>query len=92
LRPQAAAHAGKVAVLGIDIQDFTSDARRFLRKHGANYVSIRDGGSSTYSRYGLTGVPETYYLDARARIVAHSIGEVSSRELEQGIEQATASP
>ncbi len=92
LAAAARAHAGKVAVLGIDIQDFTSDARRFLRKHGANYVSIRDGGSSTYSRYGLTGVPETYYLDARARIVAHSIGEVSSRELEQGIEQATASP
>lgn len=81
----ARAHAGRVAFLGIDIQDFTGDARSFLRRHMVNYVSVRDGGASTYSRYGLSGVPETYYLDRRGRIIAHSIGEVSRRELEAGI-------
>lgn len=91
LAASARAHAGKVVFLGIDIQDFTSDARRFLRRYDVNYVSIRDGGDATGNRYGLTGLPETYYLDARARIVAHSVGEVSRRELEQGIARA-ASP
>jgi hypothetical protein len=46
---------------------------------------VRDGGSATYSAYGLTGLPETYYLDSRGRIVAHSIGEISRRALEAGI-------
>jgi cytochrome c biogenesis protein CcmG/thiol:disulfide interchange protein DsbE len=85
LAAAARLHAGRVAVLGIDIQDFSSDARRFLRRYRANYVSVRDGGSSTYDRYGLTGIPETYYLDRRGRILAHSVGEVSTSELEQGI-------
>ena len=85
LAAAARSHAGRVALLGIDIQDFTSDAHRFLRRYRANYVSVRDGGSSTYDRYGLTGVPETYYLDRRGRILAHSVGEVSTSELEQGI-------
>ena len=89
LTASARAHAGRVAFLGIDIQDFKSDARRFLRRFGTNYVSVRDGGSSTSEDYGLTGVPETYYLDARGRIVAHSVGEVSRRELEAGIELIT---
>ncbi len=85
LAASARAHAGKVAFLGIDVQDLTSDARRFLRRHGASYVSVRDGGGSVYSSYGLTGVPETYYLDRRGRIVAHSLGQLSRDELEEGI-------
>jgi cytochrome c biogenesis protein CcmG, thiol:disulfide interchange protein DsbE len=89
LAAAAKAHAGDVLFLGIDVQDFKSDARRFLRKHGANYVSVRDGGDSTYSAYGLTGLPESYYLDARGRIVAHDVGEVSDEELEAGIAKLT---
>ncbi len=80
-------HAGRVAFLGIDVQDFKSDARAFLGRYKANYVSVRDGSDRTYSAYGLTGIPETYYLDRRGRIVAHAIGAVSEQELEQGITQ-----
>jgi cytochrome c biogenesis protein CcmG/thiol:disulfide interchange protein DsbE len=53
--------AGRVAVLGIDAQDFTSDARRFLRRFETNYVSVRDGSGSTLSPYGLTGLPEDLF-------------------------------
>jgi cytochrome c biogenesis protein CcmG, thiol:disulfide interchange protein DsbE len=89
----AKAHRGDVVFLGIDVQDFKSDARRFLTRYEVNYVSLRDGGDSTYSAYGLTGLPETYYIDAQGRIVAHDIGEVSKEELETGIaELADASP
>ncbi|MGH3083044.1 MAG: TlpA family protein disulfide reductase [Gaiellaceae bacterium] len=91
LTASARAHAGTVAFLGLDVQDFKSDARRFLARFETNYVSVRDGGSSTYSDYGLTGLPETYYLDARGQIVAHSVGEVSRGELEQGVAKAQAS-
>jgi cytochrome c biogenesis protein CcmG, thiol:disulfide interchange protein DsbE len=85
LAAAAKAHAGTVLLLGVDVQDFKSDARDFLEKYRANYVSVRDGGDSTYSAYGLTGLPETYYLDGRGHILAHSVGEVSMAELEQGI-------
>jgi hypothetical protein len=60
--------------VGIDVQDLTGDARAFARKYRINYVSLRDSGNSAYSAYGLTGVPETYYIDARGRAVAHAIG------------------
>jgi cytochrome c biogenesis protein CcmG/thiol:disulfide interchange protein DsbE len=91
LAASARAHSGEIAYLGIDVQDFVSDARRFLERHQANYVSLRDGGDSTYSNYGLTGIPETYYLNARGQIVAHTPGQVSRRELEAGIALAIES-
>lgn len=81
----ARAHRGRVAFLGIDVKDFTGDARRFLRRHRVNYPSVHDAGSGIYEDYGLTGVPETYYLDASGRIVAHSPGAVTRAELEANI-------
>jgi cytochrome c biogenesis protein CcmG, thiol:disulfide interchange protein DsbE len=81
----ATANKGKVLFLGIDVQDFTSDARKFLRRYHVNYPSVRDGTPSTYDKYGLTGVPETYYLDARGRLVGHGLGEVSAEELSREV-------
>jgi cytochrome c biogenesis protein CcmG, thiol:disulfide interchange protein DsbE len=82
-------HSGRVVFLGVDVQDFESDARRFLARYGMNYVAVHDDADSIYSAYGLTGLPETYYLDARGRIVAHSVGEISREELEANIVKAT---
>ena len=91
LTTSAREHAGRVAFLGIDVQDLTSDARRFLTRYHVNYVAVHDGTGSTYDDYGLTGVPETYWIDARGRIVAHYPGEISRRRLEQGIREAARS-
>ena len=88
LNAAAAEHRGHVVFLGVDVKDFSSDARAFLQKHRVNYVSVRDGGGRFYTDYGLTGLPETYFLDSRGRIVAQKIGEIRRGELEAGISQA----
>jgi cytochrome c biogenesis protein CcmG, thiol:disulfide interchange protein DsbE len=88
LTSSAEAHAGKVIFLGMDLQDFKSDARRFLERYETNYVSVRDGGDSTYSDYGLTGLPETYFLDRQGRVISRWVGEISEAELEAGIAAA----
>ena len=85
LAASARAHRDDVAFLGLDIQDFTVDARRFLDKLGVPYPSVRDGTPDTYGAYGLTGVPETYYIDERGRVVAHAVGPVSRAELERDV-------
>jgi cytochrome c biogenesis protein CcmG/thiol:disulfide interchange protein DsbE len=89
LNVSARAHAGEVVFLGVNVQDLRADALAFSREFRTPYASVRDRGNRTYEDYGLTGVPETYYLDARGRIVAHSPGAISRTILEQGIAQAT---
>ena len=86
LAASAKTHAGKVAFLGVDVQDFTSDARHFLARYHVNYVSVRDGAGSTYDGYGLTGVPETYFVNREGRIVAHVPGQLSGKQLEEGVQ------
>jgi cytochrome c biogenesis protein CcmG, thiol:disulfide interchange protein DsbE len=84
----ARAGRGKVVFVGVDVNDFGSDARRFLERHHTNYVSLRARGSSIYDAYGLIGLPETYYLDRNGRVVAQTVGELTQRKLEAGIASA----
>jgi len=81
----AARLRGRVAFVGIDVQDVTSDARAFLPRFHVNYVSVRDGGDGSYGDYGLTGVPETYFVDARGRVIRHVPGVVSDSQLDQDL-------
>ena len=90
LHASALRHRGQVVFVGVDIKDLTGDARDFTRKYKVNYVSVRDGsGDKTWNSYGLTGVPETYFLNASGRIVAHIPGAVSAQTLEEGIATIT---
>jgi cytochrome c biogenesis protein CcmG/thiol:disulfide interchange protein DsbE len=65
--------ADGLVVLGIDAQDFKGDARRFVHKHGITFPVVYDGHGSTLGHYGITGFPETYFVDRRGRIVGEHI-------------------
>jgi cytochrome c biogenesis protein CcmG/thiol:disulfide interchange protein DsbE len=84
----ARADRGKVVFVGLDVNDFGSDARKFLGRHHVDYVSLRARGSSIYDAYGVIGLPETYYLDANGRVVAQTVGELTPRKLAAGIARA----
>ncbi len=88
LNAAARRHAGEIVFLGIDVQDLRDDALAFSRELQTPYVSVRDKDNHAYEDYGLTGVPETYYVDAEGRIVAHSPGAISRQSLETGIATA----
>ncbi len=77
---------GQVVFVGLNIQDLPSAARRFLARYKVNYVSIQDKGDKTYTAYGLTGVPETYFIDHRGRVIEHAVGAVSKTQLASSIE------
>jgi cytochrome c biogenesis protein CcmG, thiol:disulfide interchange protein DsbE len=79
---------GRVVFVGLDVNDFGSDAHRFLERHHVDYVSLRAKGSSLYDAYGLIGLPETYYLDRRGRVVAQTVGELTPLKLAAGIARA----
>jgi len=85
-RQAAERYRGRVAFVGIDVQDLKSAARGFLRRYRVNYVSLHDAPNNTYTAYGLTGVPETYLLDRRGRTVEHAVGRLDFSDLTKMIE------
>jgi cytochrome c biogenesis protein CcmG, thiol:disulfide interchange protein DsbE len=79
-----------VLFLGLDIQDVRGDGEGFIRAHGATYPSVREPGREIADSYGATGIPETYFIDTRGRVVAHVIGVVSERQLAKGAAAAAS--
>jgi cytochrome c biogenesis protein CcmG/thiol:disulfide interchange protein DsbE len=79
---------GRVVVLGVDVNDSSHAARRFMRTRGIDYPVVHDNGNVTIPKYGLTGYPETFFIDRRGRVVRHVISQVNAGDLRQGIEEA----
>jgi cytochrome c biogenesis protein CcmG/thiol:disulfide interchange protein DsbE len=77
-----------VAFLGLNIQDLRGDARDFSREFGLTYPSVRDARRGVADRYGATGIPETFFVDTRGRVVGHVIGVVSESQLNAGVRAA----
>jgi cytochrome c biogenesis protein CcmG/thiol:disulfide interchange protein DsbE len=47
------------------------------------YPHVRDDGLKIYQDYGLTGQPETFFVDAQGIIVEHVNGPLSQDALDQ---------
>jgi cytochrome c biogenesis protein CcmG/thiol:disulfide interchange protein DsbE len=77
------AHHGQVAVLGIDDNDGTSKALAFLREHGADYPVGFDPSASVTTLYGVAGLPQTFFLNAKHQIVRHVLGVLTTSELDK---------
>jgi cytochrome c biogenesis protein CcmG/thiol:disulfide interchange protein DsbE len=77
-----------VLYVGLNMQDLTEDAEQFLAEFAVSYPTIRDPGRDVADDYGLTGIPETFFIDRRGRIVAQAIGVLDSHLLEVGVAAA----
>ena len=77
-----------IVMLGLNMQDLTGDARAFLREFRVSYPNVRDQSDDVAIDWGVAALPETFFIDARGRIVGHVIGAVSDSQLRAGISAA----
>jgi cytochrome c biogenesis protein CcmG/thiol:disulfide interchange protein DsbE len=74
-----------VLFLGLNMQDLTGDARAFIREFDNSYLNVRDQSNGVARDWGVTGIPETFFITARGRVVGHVIGVVSPERLRDGV-------
>lgn len=76
-----------VVVIGVDADDKASAARRFVAAHGVQYPVGFESTPAVADAYGVSaiGIPETFFLDARHRIVKRIVGDVTMRSLTAGV-------
>lgn len=66
-----------VVFLGVIYQDDAEKARAYLRRAGSSYPHLADPDARTAVDFGVTGVPETYFVDERGIVVHKEAGVVS---------------
>ena len=88
--PQIAELATQVPVYGIDHKDKPEDAARFLDELGDPYAAIGADPGRTGIDWGITGVPETFVIDAEGTVAFRYAGPITVEVMNDAILPAIA--
>jgi peroxiredoxin len=76
---------GKVLVIGVDSRDSRAAALRLLRASGVTYPVASDPALAVSGKYGVPGLPTTYFLNAQHQIVKTNLGWLNWHKLREGV-------
>lgn len=79
-----------VVFIGVDYLDTEKEALAYMQQYGITYPSGPDMGSKISRDYGITGVPETFFIDKNGNISHVQIGPVEKDELYNLLDQLVA--
>jgi cytochrome c biogenesis protein CcmG/thiol:disulfide interchange protein DsbE len=89
---EAAYRSGRGAVrfLGVDTDDNRQAALRFVARTGVTYPSLvlSDPASPVVTSYGLIGLPVTYFISSKGRVMGCHIGQMNAATLSAAINLA----
>jgi cytochrome c biogenesis protein CcmG, thiol:disulfide interchange protein DsbE len=82
-----AAHAGKVTVVGVNLEDASDDAKTFVADLGLTYPQLRAADSRALREdYGMVARPENFLIDPEGRVALIQRGPVNAAILRERIE------
>src|SRR4051812_29978393 len=85
-RTQRSLQRRGATVLGVNIQDATEDALRYVRRFDLTYPSVRDVDRKFARRFGTNQYPETFVVDRDGRITALRRGPVDRAWIKENVE------
>ena len=65
---------GRATLVGLDWSDSHAGAAAFVRQNHWRFPVLEDDAGTVGHRYGLTGLPATFVIDARGRIIKRLVG------------------
>lgn len=82
---------GRVDLVGLDENDAAAKALAFAHAKGISYPVGFDPLTLTASAYGVDALPQTFFLNARHRVVERVFGAVTRADLSEGVRLMNAS-
>jgi cytochrome c biogenesis protein CcmG/thiol:disulfide interchange protein DsbE len=78
---QMQAQGKDVIVIGIDYQEPGSAATSFLQQNGVTYPAALDASGSVASAYGITSLPDTFFINRNGIVVSKELREITAQTL-----------
>jgi cytochrome c biogenesis protein CcmG, thiol:disulfide interchange protein DsbE len=69
-----------VRFLGVNVQDTSDSARRFVEDFGITFPVVRDADQELARDLGVYGLPQTFFIDHTWRLASSEAGEQIGRE------------
>ena len=85
-------HADDILMLGVDIGPFLglgtrSSAMRLLDELGITYPTAYASDRNPITRFGITGLPATYFFDSNGNRLSDRVGFINERDLESRVRE-----
>lgn len=78
-----------IVFLGIDFQESNSDASSFLLQHGITYMAGLDTDGSIANKYGVSSLPQTFFIDRHGTVTSREPQELTAQELSSNLQSIT---
>ena len=79
-------HASQgLRIVGVNSQDFPSDARDFARTFHVTYPLVHDGSNDITTRWGVSGFPATFVIARDGTVRWYQPQEITAQELDRAI-------
>ncbi|MCL5958208.1 MAG: TlpA family protein disulfide reductase [Chloroflexi bacterium] len=76
-----------VVFVGVAWRDNDQDSLAFIKEFGVTYPNGPDVGGKIGSAYGITGVPESFFITREGKVTRKFLGAISERQLTSFIEE-----
>ena len=87
LEQLARRYRGRVEFVGVAVQDTEAASRGFLDRFNVTYPNGPDPAGEISIDYGMSGVPETYFIDRQQRIARKWAGPLDEARLTAYVEE-----
>ncbi len=75
-----------VSLIGVDGFEQKNNAQSFMQRYGVTYTNVQDNlDGATGISFGVTGNPETYFINKDGKVVARWIGALNEQGLKSGL-------
>ncbi len=80
----------RVVMIGVDVNDPTAAALRFIRDAAVTYPVAVDRPAATASAWGVVAIPQTFFIGAGRHVVRRVFGAVTPAELSRDTAELAA--
>lgn len=81
-------HTQGVVFLGVDYQDTKTDGLIFVHQYHITYPNVVDATGSTAIDYGVTGTPETFFINRQGNVIAWVWGPLTTQTFQHNLQLA----
>ncbi len=81
------AQANGIVFVGVDNNDTAIDGKIFLHKYAIPYPNVIDASGATAVNYGVTGNPETFFINRQGIVVAWLPGPLTPATFQSNLQK-----
>jgi cytochrome c biogenesis protein CcmG/thiol:disulfide interchange protein DsbE len=62
-------YRGRIDFIGVNTDDFSSDAKRYVSKYGLTYTVVREQGRKVLNTWGGLPIPRIFFIDRDGKVI-----------------------